>query len=599
MTTTSYTIEGFPDDQKERVVWWYGALHLGNNSTEPVVDIALRPINNKELLDESSIHKVALSQLDLVRIGSIWKGRVNTENFWENYAPSKYGSSTTFEFNFIKNPNIECGSFLDSGPSDKPGFIYRGKYSFGCIPNEPARMFNDFRKSNLTRFTSIKGVEVFVPCLELFTSTYTPEEKDIRRLLFASSIDNVLSNYLDMDKCYEKNNKYFISPKRRKSESNIVFLAHLALNQETRNRVSQIWPELQKQSKSIKSQARNPFILPFHSHYFKFRADGIWLDDNYRSFLVLRINTYSLPTEKGIVLEFDEQEYLDGETKASVDRWSQNETIHKVDLPNTCEVDPNSDSGVIYVMTQVECFPDKPKIETTTKYSVPESDDNLKFLNEEEPTQSSSGEQNSSKDSKGTAKLKQIEPFVQPTDEDRINDSEILKAVNDALISLKAGDHATVQSISYLDIDGTEHNIITLVKCPEFKDTSNIQGWPRLTSNTFRSFLLLKIRLGNSKSAYLLEIQRKKSEAGFSGLIFNSSSALGKSQINDLLKGIAINKGNFKHRVKPPETGPMIENTLPQFVAFKYIYDHSPIQDCMVKKMRSVIANAEKTGVFR
>jgi len=83
----TYSINSFPDDNKERIIWWCGAVSFSSSpdSTTPEVEFALKVINrkklgkNRQLREKASVHKVALVQLDLVRIGSIWKGIKQTK----------------------------------------------------------------------------------------------------------------------------------------------------------------------------------------------------------------------------------------------------------------------------------------------------------------------------------------------------------------------------------------------------------------------------------------------------------------------------------------------------------------------------------------
>jgi len=154
----------------------------------------------------------------------------------------------------------------------------------------------------------------------------------------------------------------------------------------------------------------------------------------------------------------------------------------------------------------------------------------------------------------------------------------------------------TIQSFSYIDIEGDEHDQLMLIKCPAFKKNPLIKHWYRLTTELHRRFLLLKVTLINNKVAYLLEIQLREKESGYSGLIFHCNSNDLSGKIYNLIEKIAENKGRFHEQVKGEAMKPL---ALPQSVRFSYIYRHSRSQDLVFSKMKTVIKSAENKGVFQ
>jgi len=143
----TYSINSFPDDNKERIIWWYGAVSFSSSpdSTTPEVEVTLKIINrkklgkNRQLSEKASIHKIALAQLDLVRIGSIWKGRKQTGDVWDNF------ETHTFEFKFQKDQNIECIDCFDKVPGSNSHYISQDKYTFSPVGEKPDVLVNPNR----------------------------------------------------------------------------------------------------------------------------------------------------------------------------------------------------------------------------------------------------------------------------------------------------------------------------------------------------------------------------------------------------------------------------------------------------------------------
>ena len=161
---------------------------------------------------------------------------------------------------------------------------------------------------------------------------------------------------------------------------------------------------------------------------------------------------------------------------------------------------------------------------------------------------------------------------------------------------LKKGKNPVIKSFTYIDIKGGEHAQLMLIKCPAFKKNPLIKHWYRLTTELHRRFLLLKVTLINNKVAYLLEIQLREKESGYSGLIFHCNSNDLSGKIYNLIEKIAENKGRFHEQVKGEAMKPL---ALPQSVRFSYIYRHSRSQDLVFSKMKTVIKSAENKGVFQ
>ncbi|MGZ3797825.1 MAG: hypothetical protein ACXVB1_15750 [Pseudobdellovibrionaceae bacterium] len=598
-------IDAFPDDDVERVVWWYGAafINISHASTIPLIEVALRPIISNDGLGAAIVVKVGLPQLNNVRIGSIWKGqsctRINRHGYEKECFEFKLETSTIESINFkTKKP--------DSLPDKPHYFIPPYKYDLHSIPKEKGYPYH-FENSKITKLISTNNVTVLILALELFTSTYTPRNQEIRSDLFLLPVPDVLPRHINLEKSHvDADGKYTIFLKKGLHKSNSVFLAYLQCNPISQERVRKLWTSLSVEKRvSIgeNHKDRYPIVHPYHPNSFKFNADGIWLNKD--TFLVFRINKSSLPAEYEINL------VSEGNGDHTKNNENQDEIYvspqHTVaaNLPITHEIDPETNAGIAYIKSEVEFFDDGPLINTTTITSDSENNAIRNFLTPNAATHLSSGQESNSLDSKNVAKLKQSEIEKEHSDREHIDQSQVINLVHDALAELIEIENSSIQSIKYLDENAEQYDDFKLASFPRSLFRKNAT-WPASNYELFvnkegekqykftpRKFLLAKITLKNATSVYLLEIDRNSSKTGFSGLIFNVPlSTLSSRQLYDLLKTISENKGTFRKR----ESGKLIDIKLP--VSSYHIYDHSLIENSMTKKMAKVVKIAEEKGVF-
>ncbi len=598
-------IDAFPDDNIERVIWLYGAVFKNHGASNiPLVEVALRPIFPPDKLGNAVIIKIGFSQLDNARIGSIWKGKAYTGKNWDNF------KSEFFDFDFSRT-TIDSVDFHeekpDSPPDTKHFHIPPYKYSLNSLPykDENEEKYQErFFRSKLTKLKSKSNVTVYIPALELLTSTYTPREQKIRCDLLTCSIDNILNKHINLEKSKGKVDEIFsIFLNTDKHESNKIFLAHLFCNSVTRSRVSLIWNSMTTDVRSDKGRIepyKHPTVLPYHSDSLKFNTDGIWLDFNKTSFLVLRITKCSLPKTPIIDTEIKD--------KKSHGKSSDNETIHvppqhtvDTDIPITNEVDPGINAGVGYITSEVDFFQDKPIVNTIFLESDSKNNAKINILNPDTPTHLSSGAVNSSISSKDIAKLKQSELEKNHLGKEVIDKKDIIGLVNNALIKLANNDELPIESLIYIDENADLfHNFKLAIFPIKLFGKKGIGKWPSIADSpyqddednkkqkiTSRKLLLVKIILKNATSAYLLEIERRPNDNGFCGIVFNIEEQLTSENLYDLLETISRNKGQYRKY----ENRLSVEVKLP--ILIHHIYNHSWIQNSVEKKMDKVIRMAE------
>lgn len=612
-------IGAFPKDNVKRVIWAFGGLFPNRSfSNTPLVEVALRSILPNSVLDEQAIVvKIAVAQVDITRLGTIWKGQNKTNDIWTLYETgqtkkiNKYSESEIFEFDFgvIAPDTIR---FNDNNPSTDYGYIPPFLYPLRSITKDKGTFYR-FYNSTFTRLTSYDEVTVLIPSIDFFTSTYCPKEQQIRNNLLQTPLDEVLAKYLNLGETgIDAEGNYVVSLKNNKHETNIVFLAYMSCNQKSRNKFDTLRCSLLKANKNNFGQDYpNRFLeaLPYHPGKMKLQCDGIWVD-NY-TFLALRVNAYSLPDENNIISIVTTIEHK----KNGVDEPSSieepipvksrnNENI--LSVPIVSDTDPHYDSGVSYINSEVKVLANDLNIEELFNTKVKEI--TWSRLTSETPLPAlalSSGLQNNGKESEGTAQLRQFEKdrFSRGVDQ-----SSVLKDIKKALDILPSLDN-DIKMIDYLSWEAAEQDN----ECYTFFPASlhkkfDSHGWIEHSRKKGerkyvpRGLLIATIVLKNGKEACLLEIQRKNKSEAFSGLLFSVEGLLTKSKLYELLSKIVEYQGKYRRRSSGYErqvlnTKKSIGLELPVFR--HYLFDHQLGKSKWTDKILKVIAKSEKSGVFK
>ena len=581
-----HTILSFPDDEIERIVWWYGPIFIKNSTrtTAPEVEVLLRTAKQGLVKKPNKfyVYKVPLSELSIVRIGSHWKGQKSLGKMEQE------SIKTEFEFDLSGYAPKYIKTF---GKDNDEYVIPHEKYSFAHpFPQNNNRYKTHFGSSILTKLTTLNGVSVLIPSLEVLTSMYTPNEMDIRRKLITQDFKAVLKDYINISKSKLLNgNTYSIHFTSQKDKPNSVFLAHLALNHTTRSRVSKIWSDLQTQSKD-RYEERYPSIPPYHSGGLKISVNGIWLDNN-ETFLVFRVNATSLPQEMDIqrTIEIYGESNTDDETPSSK---TVRKSIVSPSLPITGYSDPNSNAGIARTRSQVSVITDNdfdhPIIEDIIIIAPPSNSNSIQ-TNKEVPEQLSSGEGNSSSSNRRVAKIKQTEVIEDIQDHSYIDQTQVISLVNSAIVELNNNDF--ISKVTYIDENGNESPNFRLAAFPNsLVNQGKIGTWPLTFEGSSRRCLIVKLELSTNKILFLLEIERKSENEAFSGLIFTHQLlSLPYQAISSLMKAIATNKGIYK-KYSPEGAMRLLNITLDKYL----IFNHSLIKNSMTNKIQSVIREATK-----
>jgi hypothetical protein len=623
----------FPTDHKIRVVLAYGALIENHNgeSNLPKVEVLL-----KEIVSENQLHniplviKIEFTEIDIVRVGTIWQGRHRLNERWKVY--KDYKENIEFRFDFVIN-QPEYIKHIDKNPKNNKYYFTKEVYDLNEIQSKYG-FKHHFANAIYTKLTTNTGTTVLIHGLELLTSTYLPQEKNIRGKLLNKPIDSILDEYVEEDSFLE-DDIYYMHFKENKRLANNVFLSYAKYNQTTRTRLSKLRASLESGSYY---NDRYPIVLPYHPGKMRMIVDGLWLDEE--TFLVLRIKGCSLPKENVLEIKKTKEEATGKTVTSKVESENESENSEerkftrdneegqkKSEYIKPSEIDIDSSkrahkrNPTLQIVSEVEIL-DEDDVEVSyveeikqknnyahkTEYVAKkkESDDieeAEKFKNNEENQIDavSSGDIGQADKDKGTTTFEVL---------NKIEKSQMLILVENALKDMKnkketidSEKKVYISKLSYLNESCLESEIDKRPKFYSFIDSWNNtqKSWciiknDREEKEDYRRFMLIKIELSNGQYAYLLEIDRKSASESYSGFIFNYlNQEISDSLLKNLVKTIVLNKGKYSKRDKKAHR--MIDLIYP--VNIQKIYGHQTIKDSMYKKIKRVINEAYIEGLFR
>jgi len=580
---TEQKIEALPNDDVQRVVWWYGPILRNDSSAEdiPIVMVLFKKIENGVISDKSEMYQLGLPYLDIARIGSIWAGKQKVVGNWTEYGEEAI-SKEKFSFDLTKH-EAQSISFLtkEQGHWIVPPF----KYSLGKL-SQKGQIY--FFNSTMLKLHSNNNKTVLIPSLEFMTSTWLPENHQLRDEIFTSNVDVFL--HKNVKSCMVKSDRYIIRLYNKKVRSTVKFLAYLTCNPITKQNISKLWSSLEKcnvDSNGKPYPNRQPIVLPYHPKKLNFTAEGIWLKKE--TFLVLRI--YKAPPPKGRDIKAIIPKIDSGDETSNV-AINQN-VITDTEAEITHQHNPTRASGVVYIKTEIEIESCNDIIYEEEERTQPSASSYVENINEIKAI--SSGEMKNNLDSENIAstkidtKNKQNDDSPEYRPMNNIEQHKVLREVEDALENLKDDEDLNIENIYYLNNDAHLTLMPSYCYFPiDHPDLEKSKSW--LTKNSMnRKALLVKIVLQNKKSAYLLEINRHSNNESFLGIAFQLlGGKIDKKNIASLLVKIAKIKGKYSSNKNHKRS----YVDLP--VERKKFYDHNKIQKSMQKKIKHVIQNIAK-----
>jgi len=416
-------VDDFPKDGTLRVVWAYGAVYKNIGRTRvPEIYVMLREIEPSGQLSEKRkvFRKISVAQIDTVRYMTIWKGNRRTTKFWKSFENNCYAENIQFSLDTTIAKSI---NFKTKKPNVTHTYFPPYRYKIDNIDN--ASEYWKFANNTFTKMETYNGITVIVPSMELLTSTYTPQEQQIRYKLIQKSLDDVLDEYIKTSST--DGSKYEIELYDNKNESNIAFLAYAKFNLISRQRILRLYSSL---AGSYPNSEKYPVVLPYHPSELVLKGDGIWLDK--KTFFMFRINEYSLPTDNEIESYGEDVEFETDESKretSSHTRVPQN--LENSEIPITNEHNPHSRNASQHIISEVGVLnPNNGSIKhrrrtlnisTNTDISIDiENTKNIDYI--------SSAQSDETSDSKNTANI-----IVDQQDKSHLKQSEVLRMVIEAL----------------------------------------------------------------------------------------------------------------------------------------------------------------------
>lgn len=575
-------VENFPNDDKLRVVWAYGALYKNFNETRvPYVNVMLTEILVDGSLTENHIFiKISVAQLDIVRYMSIWFGQQRTNKFYKEF--ERYDSNRLFS---LDTTTAESINLLEKrSNSENHYYIPPFKYRLNNINS--AKNYYNFANATFTKVKSFRNIEVIIPSMELLTSTYVPFEQNLRNNLLQYSLNDILDKYIKSSLCDD--DKYHITLYENKTMANALFLAFAKFNKVSRQRLAQLRNSLEKTS--VYPEKRYPVVLPYHPTSFQVQGDGIWLDDY--TFLMFRINQFSLPDDNEVIVFYEDVEIEQKETERKyTTHITKEKELETEDIPITSKKSPHHKNAKRHIVSEVSILRDSMheiSYQKKIKKQTNSADVTIEEENKDNINALSSGEENYSESSKEIAKIKIDEKA-------KLQQSKVIYMLIDSLLNIKnkiikIGTHEDtfIKDIYFLDenADLLNEQVETQFKRVIVNAQEKPTHWVVMKKTIkgkrefvgLRNYLILKIVLSNNQYAYILEIDRKDDTESFLGLLFHPGYEMTQDTLEHLLFQTMDNKGVVKKI-----------NFHGKKMAFKHTVQNESLDSCINKVLKKGI----------
>ncbi|AHF02399.1 hypothetical protein THIAE_09690 [Thiomicrospira aerophila AL3] len=485
----TFHIETLFSDNIERVVRAFCSVKQNTSDrSNPLVTIAFRRVSCGQI----EYSTAAISELDVLRIGSVWRGSFGIQNELKD---NKVLQNGWLEFD-LSSQQVE---FFD---------LYQ------LINIYPADQ--EIGKTRVAKLLTTTGKVVYVQSLEIFTSLYTPENKNIRRALLNFDLDGVVDNFVPKDQQGMINGQYIL-PKGFE-RSNAVFLAYIANHHVTRQRLSKIRSQINRGRRFIDA-------IPYHPNKLSFEAA---YEENNGVIFVHRINKFRTPTD--IPLVQVKEEITSKPNKPNVGRKPNSKITEHDEIYVQNSIPPGVGSNTQYIESGVVVHDSNIVTETVVERKEPIPAPRDKDANE--PEQFSSGSEFSDNDKIGKLKTaKASDKKASGIEKEFIESLEILKAsdekmkgyavlgCNDSIYEMEPG---AFFGISFTR-DGDKDEGKILWHQMTRKKIKNV--FPPEYAITYRKIALIKVKY-DGKQFYFVEIQPRTVSDKYRGLMFSSPKGL-------------------------------------------------------------------------
>lgn len=543
------SIDSFPKDNIERVVYLYSSLKLNTNSNSDnilveVLLIEIDPSSPDRLKISTNSHdkySVTFRDIDTVQLGSIWRGQKLIEGRKFNF--ERELMKATFEFDLSANkPKVI--QFQEDTLLNEKIFLPR-EFPYSIYP---LKKYIPFSMSKYCILKTDDNIEVLVNCIQALHAFYLPARKKIRGDLINDnlSIFKIINEYFESYSVVKIDNIDTFEVRIKENQSKklgnevIIFLANLALNEMTQQKIINIRESLNdvKLDKFGRPYpSRFPSVIPPHSTKLKFEADGIWLKHS-QKFLTIRISGVSAILDYPIVAyQVDvKSENIENPEK---ERYRNEEKNKEKNITTTSN--PNRNRGEVKQQTDIvvnmdECDFNLISIE---KYSdIPNIQCTKKNKNTDEAIQVSSGDATNQKKNK----VKRFENTEKRPERSKINDFEI---IFNALSRMTQKQDSILKSISSVDRDGKTSLDYKLLQISSLVQDPVFLSW--IDKLYGRKLLFLELKFKNeNENAYLIDIERNKLSESFCAFLLITNRKLSSKDIQKICIAIEKSKGTKK-----------------------------------------------------
>lgn len=569
-------IDSFPDDDKLRVVYAIGSmLKTTDFVSNPLVNVLIALLPQKD--QQPQLIQVPVSDLDIVRIGSLWQGQKRT---------AVHGGQEYFEFKSKINGKYECiedDFVIDEIPFNNQVLEYKTKFEDNkflvpykyfnlpqCADKDPKTDYKNrigVRNSYCNVFEN-NGIQYVIPCMEIFSSLYAPMRKDLRRMIMTHSKEDILKKYIAMnDANFKVHSDQEVSLKLNTSlgDSSTVFLGHLLLSEHANGMF-----EIIKNSINTVDEFNNIYsmVKPYFLGKTRISGKGVWLDESRTRMLVLRINSFRLPNDIRIKL-VEKRNVASGTENNSNPNGEITVTrllIGKPELNITVDRPAEGGDRKDYVLTEVQTTISDDVITRVSELKyIPHviENDNEESDDEEEVTYGietvnivnpeyevitdvSSGQRYIEKD-KNTHQIELKE-------KNSITDPELVPFhVFDAIMELKNGKDNILYNVRTYDGRDSEQWEDFIISYEGFSQIEETK-WVVKEYPNYREILLLQLYflynkvsgVDPTKKYYLLEIIRRDKGNKNTGYILVSNMIIANASLVSLLEVLAKDSGKLK-----------------------------------------------------
>ncbi|GAB3054490.1 hypothetical protein GCM10027155_21000 [Acinetobacter apis] len=557
------SIDSFPDDEIERVVYLYSCLKLNTSSESDniLIEVLLVELDaanpNRLNVSENSYNKydVTFRDLDTVQIGSVWKGQTRIEG--RKFSFNNCLKTVNFEFDFsINKPKIIRfdAKIPDSDSNEyylynEKIFIPKNKYN----ANVPF-IYYPFLMSKYCILKSNDNIEVIISCIHSLHAFYIPARKDIRGHIINEnySISHIVDLFLDKYEIQHNENGDILSVVMKKNivktigKAAITLLANLALNKNTQEKVLNIRNSLNdiKLDKTGKPYpSRFPSVIPPHSTTMRLTAEGIWLENGKRFlithvFIVSPIADFPIVARAPITQSDEQVETIDNE---KIHRKGRNKKKRNNTRINTQE-DPSHERGENRKQTDI--LVDFTGFDIEIIEEVIETESNTQYIESKEKNKNKDEE--SSGNRHGNKKNK---PQKSENSEKKPNklDVDDLALIFSSLKSIEAEKDSTkLTKVSCVDEKGNLSDTFSLLQIKPIVKSPIHNTW--INDDVGRSLLFLKLELADFHDhLYLIDIKKNnKNNEAFCFFLFMTKEMLNEKNITMICEAIEGKKGTKK-----------------------------------------------------